>query len=221
MSILRAQVSIPRESGLPEDVVCNTFHFNTSPDYDVEAAAGEIKVRLTAFYNADNAGAGTLVSIMSKVLIPEAATIKVYDLGDPTPRVPIHESNAGISATNPTAGYPSEVCVTLSFHSEYVSGTPRGRCRNRIYFGPVANTVGSEDSHGELRVSAANRGRFNNAMFLLTEANTADVVWAAHSTLAPGGTTGRIVGGWTDDTFDTQRRRGPSPAARTTWAATP
>lgn len=116
-------------------------------------------------------------------------TLKVYDIEAPEPRVPLATATGPF--TTPDAGFmPEEVAVCLSFHGLYESGESQKRRRGRVYLGPLTG-------------SAA----------LLTESDTRtyvnpDLIDAIHQAQADMFT----------NAFDTQRRRGPAPSSRSSWA---
>jgi hypothetical protein len=112
---------------------------------------------------------------------------------------------------------PGEVAVVLSFHSlltdvpEEVGATrPGARHRGRIYFGPL-NTASLDASTAtvEPATNAALRGAALSFMALTTapwsQWSRADAVMRT------------ITGGYVDNAFDTQRRRGIAATARTTF----
>lgn len=215
MTILRAQVTIPRDTGLPEDVVTNTFHFNTGGDYLVTDGP-TIAQRVQDFYNRVTNGL-SIQQMLSKANTLVGTRIKVYDLSDPKPRVPKIDQAMALAEPTFAGSLPSELAVCASFHSAYGSGVINARARGRIYLGPL-NDSAMQLVNNEPYVAPAVLATCNAAMLGLVAQNTPLLKWATYSqTLAA--TTGPVVAGWTDNAFDIQRRRGVKPTTRSTWAA--
>lgn len=207
MSIIRAKVTIPYVSQLPEDSVVNTFHFITDTPV-VAADYDNINGLLTAFYN------GFTGKYSSKYQ-PENATLACYDLAEPEPRVP-HGVNTDMGLTASPAGttdLPSEVAVCLSFAGAPEAGVPPARRRGRVFLGPW--TVGDAIDGDTGLVVAALRTSIANAAATLT--NDDDVHWAVYSPTDDVAT--QVTHGWVDNAFDIQRRRGLQPTLRTTFIA--
>lgn len=205
MGIVRAKVTIPYVTQLPEDSVVNTFHFITASvpigsDYDSIAA------QLTAFYNA-------FTGKMSSKYQPENARLDCYNLAEAQPRVP-HGVRADMNLTASPAGttdLPSEVAVCLSFAGAPEAGVPAARRRGRVFLGPW--TVGDAVDGDTGLVAAALRTSIANAAQGLS--NAADPSWAVYSPTDDIAT--EVTHGWVDNAFDIQRRRGLSPTLRTTF----
>lgn len=120
--------------------------------------------------------------------------------------------------------YPAEVAVTLSFHGDLVGlseevGTtrPRARRRGRVYIGPLTipalSSSAPEPKVTDIFVGALHtRARAMQAVAAGYPAFASWCVWSrAAETLYP------VVGGWTDDAPDSQRRRGAVTTARTAF----
>lgn len=224
MSVLLVQISIPTDDGLPENGIVNTFHFETdnaptSTDLDT------IRDDLEDFYEGAHAGAGSgLTTNFSDELDTANARIRIYDLADATPRVPLRNELLGLPAAG-SAGLPAEVALCMSFHGAQVSGEPQARKRNRIYFGPIAaSSVGYLNGHAipdsSLVAKLADAGAELQAR---SDARAGTLTWvtfsptqAAATTL--GGGTFPVVNGWVDNAFDTQRRRGMKATTRNTFS---
>lgn len=214
MTILRAMVTIPRDSGIPADAVTNTWHFNTGGAL-LPTDAGIVRDRLAEFYNNPNT-VNSVAQYLSRVLDGDGARIKVYDLSNPEPRVPVLDVGMPIGPITAEA-IVSEVAICLSYHADFVSGAPRARRRGRIFLGPLASNVMSF-SFGEPRPSPEVRGDLKLAAERLIAADTPLLKWSVYSPTA-NTAAAPIVGGWIDNAFDTQRRRGVRPTTRTTILA--
>lgn len=211
MGTLRAQVTFQGSSNLPEDQYVNTFHFVDDSNFDTQFAV--VTGHLGTFYEtpattpvATNA-VGKYIS--SYVLRPY--TIRCYDMTTPAPRVPaIAMRTLPTPETGSTATVPHEVAACLSFHGE---PPVTGRRRGRIYLGPLnSGAVGTGTTtvlphiSGNLRESLVGAG-----LRLLT----ADAGWAIFSQTDNAYVP--VAGGWVDNEFDTQRRRGGKAFVRTVW----
>ncbi len=213
MATTLAIVSLQGASLLPRDLFVNTFHFRKDTALDADDRAA-IASRLIEFYNTLNGGAATAVSSWIGAGVSRGAnlsTIKQYDLADLKPR-PIARTDMFTlgAAGNALGDYPSEVAVTISyFGSQNVK-----RRRGRIYIGPLLDDAGTLQPN--VRVSSALRANFATAAARLRDqSNLAGVPWVVHSEAALQDFT--ITGGWVDNEFDTQRRRGLRADARTTF----
>lgn len=213
MTILRAMVIFPRETNLPADATTNTWHFNTDGSDD-EGAAADVATRLDSFYN----GANVFQSVgkyLSREIVGANVRLKVYKLSDPEPRTPIYDELMPVTEGTAGDALPSEVAVCLSYHLAPASGLPQARRRGRIFLGPLSSQAQAFIS-GECYVSSDIITDATTAAARLRNADTADLKWSVYSptnntALAP------IAGGWIDNAFDIQRRRGVSPTSRTTW----
>jgi hypothetical protein len=105
------------------------------------------------------------------------------------------------------------VAVTASFWS----GRNSPRTRGRLYLGPLDRSVISSGT-GDVRFGTTYRQAVNAAMSALRSADSAGLAWGVWSETG-GLLSYPIDGGWTDDAFDTQRRRGVKAAARTSWVS--
>lgn len=213
MTILRAQVTIPRDTGLPEDVVTNTFYFNTGGDYLVADGAA-IQTNLKAFYEKVTAG-WSIVQMFSKALVVAQAQVKVYDLSDPEPRIPKGQFPLTLAEPTNAGSLPSELCVCASFHAAFDSGGIKARKRGRIFLGPV-NDGAMTVVNNEPYVSTATLNTVTAAMSQLMSMNTALFKWSVYSQV-DAATAGPVVGGWCDNAFDIQRRRGVAATNRASF----
>jgi hypothetical protein len=143
--------------------------------------------------------------------------IKVYDMGDPVPRQPL---TVFPMVTFPVApaqtGFPDEVALVLSFQGAKVSGVPQARRRNRVYFGPVT-TASAVVTSNENRPSAGIIDDLIKAADEKLAIATLGVEWIVRSETT--GVVTPVTDGWVDNSWDTQRRRGTAPSARTVFTA--
>lgn len=220
--LMRAQVTIPMDSGVPEDSVVNTFYF----DGDDFPGAGDdfyhegVMSLLTAFYHDIDA------NLFARTVGSEA-TVRIYDMRDAMPRIPELVDTIGLE---PSAGdpLPSEVALCCSFAAAMESGVPAARRRGRVYLGPINDTqvavVGSHlrPASDLLAVVASAAGDMQNGYNTGAPADSS-IRWAIYSPKTDSVASiddafNDVVGGWVDNEFDTQRRRGPAATSRTTFS---
>lgn len=147
----------------------------------------------------------------------QAAYMRVFDLAEPTPRVPVSMgmgwTNQGSFATQT----PTEVAMCLSYSAAPTPGTPSARLRGRIFLPCLSNlTVPQASSLTTFPTfSSAAQTTIVNAFVDALEANTAFVA-VCQVGLGPGGTrvARPIAEVWADNSPDTQRRRSVAPTSR-------
>lgn len=207
MSVYRITSTFPANTGLPEDSVTNTLHFDntTGPDYT------NLVDIVDDFYQATPTGYTALRSYMPEDLLADEIQYAVYKLSDSIPRAPVHEETRSCTfGTN--APLPPEVALVLSFQSVKVSGLKQASRRNRIYLGPFStNTNASGVPLGTMIDSIA-----RSARDMLAAANSSiDWEWITFSPTLNSSET--VDNGWIDNAWDTQRRRGRSATGRDLW----
>lgn len=215
----RAQVVFPGRSGLAEDVFVNSFVFrNDNPGQlrTIEHVANDIRDRLQAFYFTPQNTGNSIANYLSSALIaPVNPQVKVYDLGQPPPRFPANRTLTAAATDYGAGALPAEVACCLS----YYAGRPLPRRRGRIYVGPLASGAATVSTVG-LAVNGGLRDTLVQAATgLNSTSGTALVSW--HVLSQKDRNAFRITGGWVDDAFDTQRRRGIAPTVRQPWGAAP
>lgn len=215
MPFLRALVTIPSLTTVPEDACSNTWHFDVDNGTPA-AAADECHNALTTFYQ-------TVDGYLNGGLLGTTATVRYYDLEDAEPRVPVHTETIALTLAA-AATMPSEVAAVMSFQGAVESGVNMRRRRGRIYLGPLTSSALSGPTGGRVSMGSAFRTAVANAATsVLSYVGTLGVSWAVYSptTRAQGGTLDEsfedVVSGWIDDAIDTQRRRGTTAQTRTTF----
>lgn len=203
-------------TGLPEDRIVNTFHFHhaTRTYEDLES---EASTAVFAFYSA----LGTAPNAQTVALesyypawIQSGWETRSYDLTvPPKQRVPVIRPRVIFSFGSQPA-LPEEVAVVATF---YGSPPVTRRRRGRLYFGPLRNSASNNPVSNGVRTQVVPELIAN-----LTKACQSLLIncpsWCVRSTL-PSENFVPIIGGYVDDAFDIQRRRGPDPTARTVWNA--
>lgn len=211
----RAQVRIQRDGVTPEDDVVNVWHFDAD---DPDGEANDLADRVITFYQT----IGTLYSS----LINGNAQIKLYDMEDPEPRVPIYEDEFTI--TNGSGDpLPAEMSACLSFRGALVpglttAGTPlMGRRKGRVYIGPLKLGTGAT-SGPDFRLGVEARELLITALQeMAVGPDPGDARLAVYSpTTDATGTLDDaftdVVYAWVDNAYDVQRRRGAKPTAQST-----
>ncbi len=204
MAAIRAQVVLHTVDAVPANFVTNSFCFmGTDPGADTTGITTAIK----DFYDDITSG------YWSSVIAPSGHEVKYYDLPGTTPNYPIEEDTFALGFTPSGTPLPSEVALCLSFHGARTPGFPQARRRGRIYFGPLSSSANSSGRPIAALVTAmANAATTFKANIEALGTGTEWAVWSV-ADQAPVD----ITGGWVDNVFDTQRRRGLVETSRTTW----
>lgn len=247
-NLYKTVVEFQPTTGLPEDVVTNTFHLGTvNPASALELTNWHAAV--VAFFAEAPSGGGLpldnyLSAEISRVNHPKVTT---YEYDFTAPQVdkrgrqywltgsPIKESTyAGVGAAASAGAAPGQVAVCLSYHGdltglhESIPGAPAGpegdthpkaRRRGRLFIGPL-NQSAVQAGSAPARPSAGLIGSLTAAADKL-EVDSSLVQGAGSGWAVFSPTSGSWVlveGGWVDNRFDTQRRRLIGATSRTTWA---
>lgn len=210
-------------TNLPEDRFVNTWHHEKVGQLGVsQEDIDNIHGALATFY--DEAAGVPNVSIASRMpasVISNQLEFRTYDMGEPEPRQPhINTVTFGPGGGSPL---PTECAVTMSFHGS--RSIPRER--GRIYIGPLSTSAGTVGAAGkgmivesafiDVVVAAASRLVANQVL-------TEDLFWSVFSNTRKeshpsfSGLT-HVEGGWVDNAFDTQRRRGTRASSRDVWGS--
>lgn len=216
MAVYRSQVILPFFTNLPTDVVVNQMHWFSDESVSRAADEGEIIARLQSFYS-DLYGS-TAGARVNYVDWPNA-TIKVFYLPDTPPRIPaIANLGFGSAGTN-VSTIPTEVACVLSYQAAPASGVRYQSLYNRIYIGALpsialqGSAVDNFPRFGSTWITQVQTAASN----LLSD-NNASLDWVQYGKGGIGGMAQReIIGGWVDDSPDTQRRRSVLASTRNTW----
>lgn len=213
------QFSIPYFTGIPSDVVTNTFHFDWQASGDPDDSELEnLADRVVDFYEDiyNEPGVGN-IAIWAK---PELSTCKIYNLDDPLPRVPIYDEIRPLTTIpDPSSTViPTEVACCLSYHGTFASGTPKASQRGRLYIGMLADIC---MTNGLANSFARPSNDFMQQLgFAASTLATPDLgnpfQWVVYSRKLEMTTI--VTSGWVDNAFDTQRRRGQAASARDNWS---
>jgi hypothetical protein len=216
MTVHLAKVSIPYYTGIPEDVIVNTWHFDSLVTTPGEGEFADLLANLSAFYDTVYALGGALT--FAPWVRPALNTLEVYNLTHSPPRSPVYAGSLtiGDQTTTGTAGTPPETAVCLSYQAEVVSGIPQSRRRGRIFLGGFNQPMTAGTTTAFPTVGPTQRDLIADAAAALQTSMFADgwvwVVWSRTNSAAYA-----VDNGWIDDEPDTQRRRGRDPQTRTLW----
>lgn len=213
----RCQVTIPMDTGTPEDNVVNVWHFDSDQTFAEDA--DDVVGRLRTFYQA-------IDGVVFPGRVGATATVKVYDLADPEPRVPGLVDTIALTNVAGANVIPNEVAICLSMAADPVSGVSPGRLRGRIFLGPVVSSA-LEEVGSRVRINSATRTAIvNAAVTLATGPDPGDgrlAVYSPTTHLELGGGAGNLPDAfndvttvWVDNACDTIRSRGERADARTT-----
>nr|CRY95156.1 hypothetical protein [uncultured prokaryote] len=220
MGLAVVQVRIPHRNNLGKDDAINTFAFTTLNP--VEDAAEGIATKLKDFYNAPyGVGSVPLKDFYSGEMNMANCWIRVYNWEDAKPRVPVLDTNLGVTAASVLNTYnmPGEVALCVSFAGEPESGTIAARRRGRIYLGPFNFGASTGELTNSSRPATNLVSAAVGASAALEMATPIGSVWAVHS--RKDNDFVQIQNGWVDNAWDTQRRRGVQATTKNRWTAEP
>lgn len=204
MATLRAQVVLHTTDNTPANYITNSWAFmGTNPFADTTAITAALK----GFYD------GITASYWSDDLAQNANEINYYDLPGTPPNYPVDQDVWNRASDPSGTPLPQECAICLSFQGARTPGFPQARRRGRVYLGPWGGTANSSGrpTAALLTVIANAATAFKTAI----NAIASDTQWAVWSTTDQAPVP--IVGGWVDNVWDTQRRRGLLETSRTTW----
>lgn len=229
--LVKVVATLARLSGIDKDAVQNTFYFEGEVGAFTLADATSC---LTSFYNGKAAaGSSANLAYWYSACMSRATNANSFKVTTIDPVTGFQESIIGeaqwtlgqMAGGSPgTGSYPPEIAIAATYHGLKTAEIgpndtrPMSRRRGRIYLGPLIIGVGAEDaSTKEIRVVSTLRNTAAAAMHELhADAAAAGGTWVVHSKTS--GTTWEVLGGWVDDAWDVQRRRGNLPTVKTTWA---
>lgn len=214
MPMFKVQVILPMFTNLPDDVITNTYHFETVAPVTKSAWSAAISPLLRTFYLAAYASGG-----LAQYVNATACKTKVYDMSEPEPRIPVEATWASMSAIVAGSAIPTEVAVVLSMHGSPVPGIPLGRQRGRVFLGGLGTSwivAGSPSSFPTLNPTAVSALDVAAGNFLSAVNALPDGKWVVWSPTA--GQSFDVVGGHIDNSPDTQRRRSVAATSRSLWS---
>lgn len=210
-------------SGLPEDRVINDFAFHQAAAVN-DADIAAMFALVDEFFRTPTATTFVVSEYISSWINRSAThALQAYKIVDGPLGSPIAEDPwlGPVARRAGSNNLPAEVACVLSFHADLTGVAeeagairPKARRRGRLFIGPLVDlTVTGGDAN--VVVQPGFRSTLQSAAVRLMDNSEADHPWSVWSrkdkVLRP------VVGGWTDNAIDTQRRRGPAATARSTW----
>lgn len=223
---LRCMVRMPFTTGLGEDIVVNDLYFRV-PDKDTSNVLVDLRDLIEGAY-------AHVAGQLSGIIDRTKCTIRFYDLAQAKPSVPLDELPMALDGAANNYRLPQEMALCVSFQGDRQSGLNQRRRRGRIYLGPFCNRTPNEMSvdyerpHTSIITAAVNFGTH----LLSPGQPTGWAEWGVLSRVNAGGWMvpgvqgppdlpagwTPVTNGWVDNAWDTQRRRGLAPSARTTFS---
>lgn len=214
MATVRAQVLFPTVAPQETDVVMNTLYFNVAAttDSNLQAVTAGLKV----FYD-------TLGSPYPAGVRTQEGIVTYYDMAQPKPRPPVAEHDLNLATAGSGISGPPEVALCISFHGVRVAGMSQARRRGRIYIGPIDAALIQGPSPAQTLIDSLKTAA--QALLDLSNNNAWKwVIWSQAQADSPQSTFPAatfVTGGWVDNAWDTQRRRGIDPTVKTTFGVPP
>lgn len=202
MPLVRCTVTLRMDSGILEDFPTNTWWF----DDDDGTTEPAIETELIGFYD-------SVRPYFPTSMEQNGHTFEWYRESDPPPRAPIRTTVWNLTSNPSGTPLPSEVALCCSFQADRISGVPQARRRGRVYIGPLSTVALGTDG----RPAATFVTAMVNAGNDLVDASVASTTWKWSVFSRVLGTGSEVTNGWVDNAFDTQRRRGIAPSARTVF----
>ncbi len=217
MAIIRAMHTIQHVSAVPANAVTNVFHFSTGLPQPMASELDYIVAGIKEFFDvpAPTSAPAALAGLLSINLSSANRSIKLYNLADAKPRSPLRNDVSTMAGTG-VSSFPHEVALVGSYRSFAQSGVPQRRRRGRLYLGPLTDQPQDVSrTGGDVRPSLFARETLVGAMKRLA-LRSAEASWVTLSTV--DGFVGTVVGGFVDDAYDTQRRRGTEAVTRSIFS---
>lgn len=230
---------LPYITDMPEDTAQNSFYFSSQDgEVDHAAAIAQLGTRVTDFYNGIHAGSANSISDYIGDQVSRnanACSVNVYFHDDTEGPAdpwgsPVGVSSWTIGAADAGIPLPAEVAAVMTYHADLTDVPetapnptpppaiirPASRLRGRLYIGPLQQAAGSESgTNGDLVPSSNFRNTLDAAAQDLFDDNDLDYNWVGASVKDNSFWT--VTGGYNDNAFDTQRRRGTAPTSRLSW----
>lgn len=212
------------ESGLPADAIVNDFAVSFIAGVPNAAEIEDAVDAVGNFYTVGAAAVNKVGNYISE-WVDRGAThvITATQITAPPMGSPVFEK-AWLGPPAPTVpdSLPYEVAGCLSFHADLTgiaeeagATRPRARRRGRLYIGPLSLQAVDYDANPVTLSTNFRAALAARAVALADELEAAGWYWSVWSrvdaTLRP------VVGGWTDNAPDSQRRRGIDATNRATW----
>lgn len=224
-AVLHITAALQHKSGIPRDKTMNTWTFFNPGGFGADkiADANVCITKLNAFY--DNIDG---VAIAQNIQTTNGLHYQVFDvsshLDGSAAGPPILEVDHSVSPQATNIPLPNEVAIAITFKAAYGTASefgpggtrPRARLRSRVYIGPLPTAVvAAAATITEPIVDPATVTALRTAALTLSGDSVGGWllgVWSRTDQAVRD-----VVGGWIDNAFDTQRRRGNDATLRTTF----
>lgn len=221
MAIARAEVQWASGTGLPRDVATQAFTFDVGSAL-LPLYTSALTGLLDDFYSQVQSPATvSIASFLRNGLVLPNVTVKwgTIDVmtGVVTPTTETSFTVAGMASVGDSL--PAECAVRASVHGAItgVQAVDRRR-RGGPFLGPGFIATAATIASGRVLVDPDLVAAVSACSSKLqTDAAIAGYLWVVYSRADQ--TTHEIVGGFVDNAWDTIKRRGTGPSARTTWSA--
>jgi len=218
MALIRAVHTFQSNTGVPADAVVNVTHWTTPDASPGGVVLQEIITKIRKFYDEPTENAPNVCTMLSTTALSSlGARIQLYNLANPKPRSPLVTDLRQAPGFGPSL-YPNEVALVLSYSSTPAPGVLQRRRRGRLYLGPLSSQPSLvAGATGDNRPSALAMRTLKQAGERMATKAIGDLVeWVTLSTI--DAVTGKVVKGFVDNSYDTQRRRGTRATNRDTFA---
>jgi hypothetical protein len=214
---IRLQYILPGKSNLPEDRYITTWAFRKiSGDAPTNSDLDLCSLLVSNFFALVASPAiATINSFLAAAVNRPLVETRAYTLQQPVPRQPRIVSRT-LGPNNSSESLPSEVALCASFFA----GRNLPRQRGRVYIGPLTKAAADvpNSATGIVRPTPGlTNAIMESSKKLQSEAINGGLNWCVLS--QADGALKSITGGWVDNAFDTQRRRGEDASSRLTWSA--
>lgn len=189
------QVRLLGSTGLPTDVYENVLCFDVNAPDTVQGRCED----LLALYSDLGQGNAYFLCGYNKV------EVRAYTMAGGQP---VASAGPTTTANHSAAPMPREVAICLSYAAVDDPAKSTSRRRGRIYLGPLPQSVAADRPGAALLNDILVFGQ--SLASIGTAGNT---TWKLYS--RTDAVTAKIESIWVDDAWDTQRRRGLAPTART------
>jgi hypothetical protein len=220
MTNIQVRCTLKAANGLAEDNCINTFAVAGA---DPGADDTQIWDAFNSFYNDVHAPGVLSIASYLNHTIQRVNGLLVELIDEPInpPNVPYNSQSFDLdNVPGNTVPLPQEVAICLSMAAaDYFDGVNTGRKRGRVYIGPLSSNaslgVSSPDPARpgiSVREALEGAGRQLRDDLKVVDPFRYLAIWSRTDDLHR-----EVSGGWVDDEWDTQRRRGRKRTGRQIW----
>lgn len=203
MGIFMVRTILHTGDNLPANFVQNQFAINVSGITELDA--DEVTVAVKTFYDA-------VRGYLSSRVAATGHEVKFYALPGLKPNYPVTETTFNLAAQPAGTPAPSEVAIVTSLVGVREAGQAMARRRGRMFIGPLNQSTWGDDRPAAGMLTVISDATKDLAVDINAIENHRLGIW---STVNQSWAV--CAGGFVDNAWDTQRRRGIQPTARTNW----